>query len=120
MHYGRLGDVHEARKFVRQGANMYYLDEEHGCTLAHFAASRSLMNVLQWLEKESFNFNFRDKFNATALHHAAKSGDTVILEYLLKRPNVNIEAKDTRGRTPVLWAAFGANVENIDTLKYLF
>ena len=117
MHYGRLGDVHEARKFVRQGANMYYLDEEHGCTLAHFAASRSLMNVLQWLEKESFNFNFRDKFNATALHHAAKSGDTVILEYLLKRPNVNIEAKDTRGRTPVLWAAFGANVENIDTLR---
>ena len=117
MHYGRLGDVHEARKCVRKGANMYYLDEDHGCTLAHFAAARSLMNVLQWLDKESFNFNFKDKFNATPLHHAAKSGNPTILKFLLNRPNAKIEARDTRGRTPLLWASFGAKVENIDILR---
>ena len=117
IHYGRLGNVHEARRRVRKGANMYYLDPEHGCTLAHFAAARSLMNVLQWLNAESFNFSFKDRLSATPLHYAAKSGNERVIEFLLQRSNVHLEGKDNRGRTPLLWAAFGAQTFAIEMLR---
>ena len=117
IEYGRVGNVVEARRRVRQGANIYYFDEEHGCTLGHFASARSLMNVLVWLQKESFNFAFKDRLRATCLHYAAKSGNEQCLQFLLGRPEVNIEAKDNRGRTPLLWASFGAQVFAIDMLR---
>lgn len=56
-----------------------------------------------------------DQLGQNALHYAADEGDTELLEFLLGR-GANIEAPDTRGRTPLMHAALVASGDGALTL----
>jgi ankyrin repeat protein len=116
---GRIGNVHEAKQWHRQGANPRARDERVGFELAHFAAARGLMNVLFWLTNEcKVNLaHVRDHFGATCLHHAAKVGRLNVMKYLVNKCNVDPHEADTRGRTALLYASHGCHLECVRWLR---
>ena len=113
---GRLGDIHEAQKWLEKGAKVNSLDDHHGSTLWHLAAGRGLMNVLFWL-RDKMEVDELDVRGATALHHAAHSGHLRAMNFLMNTCNANVHARDSRGRTALLYAAHGAQVVAMDWLR---
>jgi ankyrin repeat protein len=109
---GRIGDVQEAKQWIRKGASPRAKDERVGLELAHFAAAQGLMNVLFWLTNEcDIKLAYvRDTFGATALHHAAKNGRVNVMEYLVNKCQVDPNESDSRGRTPLLYASHGVHL----------
>ena len=116
---GRIGDVHEAKQWLRKGGSPRAKDERVGLELAHFAAKRGLMNVLFWLTNEcNVKLKFvRDKFGATGLHYAAKEGRLNVMEYLVNKCGADPHESDTRGRTPLLYASHGCHLKCIRWLR---
>ena len=52
----------------------------------------------------------------TALHQAARFGQTAVLELLLSRPEVDVNAKDNEGKTALRWALNSSQVSAVELL----
>ena len=116
---GRIGNVHEAKQWQKQGASPRAKDTRVGLELAHFAAARGLMNVLFWLTNECHIklAHVRDTFGANCLHHAAKEGRLNVMRYLVNKCQVDPDEADSRGRTPLLYASHSCHLECIRWLR---
>ena len=52
----------------------------------------------------------------TALHQAARFGQTAVMELLLSRPEVDVSAKDNEGKTALRWALNNFKVSAVELL----
>ena len=70
----------------------------------HLAAGLKKAVHVGLLLNHGGNPSLRDRFGATALHHATYAGCIDTVETLMRHPDVNDEP-DCKGRTALMWAA---------------
>ncbi|XP_056371565.1 histone-lysine N-methyltransferase EHMT2-like [Oenanthe melanoleuca] len=58
----------------------------------------------------------KEKDGSTCLHHAAKNGNLEMVELLLSTGQVDVNAQDNGGWTPIIWAAEHKHIEVIRRL----
>ncbi len=112
--YGRKGDA-VLRILARQDLPVppdLRLADRDGRTLMDYAAAADLSEVVKAVgEKLAAEGGSgagglqTDRFGATALHHAARSGDVETLRTLLAAPGADVNARSDAGETPLLIAA---------------
>lgn len=59
------------------------------------------------------------KENLTVLHYAAEMGRTQIIQILIEQYGANVEAEDTNGRTPLVYAVYYQQIEALKKLALL-
>lgn len=94
------------------------ISEQTGDTLLHLACFYSYYNVTRTLiEKFNAGINIQNYYKMTPLHIACnnKNKDIIILNYLLNKKDINIEAQDCNGLTPL-----STTVINNFNLGFLF
>ena len=94
------------------------ISEQTGDTLLHLACFYSYYNVTRTLiEKFNADINIQNYYKMTPLHIACnnKNKDIIILNYLLNKKDINIEAQDCNGLTPL-----STTVINNFNLGFLF
>lgn len=67
-------------------------------------------SVAQWLAR-GFDPNARDPRGQTALHLALRDNSPQVVESLLKRTNLDVDALNTSGETPLMMAALRGQLE---------
>lgn len=88
-------------------------------TPLHRAARSGSDGIIKMLLDAGANIKDRDKDSRTALHWAAWSGHQGAVALLLQFSKAELAARDSRGRTPLIWAALNsANIRGTheDTL----
>lgn len=93
---------------IEKGANMFHV-EKQGRTLFYWAASLGRIEMLDILINAGLDPNATTKLGRTALSKSAWNGNTKVIKYLLSIPTIDIELKDTRGRTPLHNAVWGSS-----------
>ncbi len=89
-----------------------------GKSLLHISAFGGSLESLEYLENRGFDLNVLDKQKRSCLHHAAASPNErsrAVLGYLIKK-GLDPSQSDVDGWTPLLWAAKGGNITNVQTL----
>lgn len=74
------------------------------CSALHLAAGLSKSLHVSLLLHHKADAGLRDRYGATALHHATFAGCLDTVETLMRHPDVNDEP-DCKGRTALMWAA---------------
>lgn len=77
------------------------------------AAEKGHVEVIKLLFKTEIIDFQSDK---TSLSHAAKNGHVGVIRLLLQMNGIDLNGKDTLGRTPLSWAAYGNHIEVIKLL----
>ena len=90
--------------------------DEHGRTLAHFAAEEGRVDLLEWLKEQGADVNAKGNQDETPMHWAAKGGHINALEWL-KKQGADVNAKCDPNIAPMHLAAFGGHVEAMKWLK---
>ena len=103
-----------ARTLLEHGATLGLVDVR-GLTALHYACLLGRPRLLQvFLGAIDFDLNQRDRLGNTALHYAARGGDTEATELLvtaLKKYDLNVDCRNKRGDTPLLQAWKGGNAD---------
>ena len=89
----------------------------------HLAASPGLLEMLKELITENtVVVNAQDLFDITPLHYACEIGCYSIAELLMSHPDINLNAKDDQGRTPlaVVKSRLAALRKSSSSYFYLF
>ena len=82
------------------------------------AAQKGHLDILKLLKENGANASVTDKNGHNALHFACMMGKTETVNWLLKKCNINLEAKDNwYKRTPFLLAAEKGHLEILKALK---
>ena len=79
--------------------------DKHGPNYLHNAASRSSQRLINWLLEECIDPNLPDRDSWTALHWAAKRGNSKIIEGLKEAGAVSSN-EIIYGRTPYMVAMY--------------
>eukprot|EP01012_Entosiphon_sulcatum_P019262 TRINITY_DN24101_c0_g1_i2.p1 TRINITY_DN24101_c0_g1~~TRINITY_DN24101_c0_g1_i2.p1 ORF type:complete len:362 (-),score=66.57 TRINITY_DN24101_c0_g1_i2:66-1151(-) len=91
------------QKLKGEPLDMQHLDA-HQHTLAHWAAYKGFLPILQWLaEVHGVRLTALDDQDRSALHWAAREGHETVCRYLLAK-GVPVNQKDKDGFTPLQWA----------------
>lgn len=100
-----------ARKDLPMPFDLRIADQD-GRTLLDIAAAAGLTDLARAIDEALRSSSPEgevppqaDRFGATALHHAARGGNTEILADLLKNPTVDVNARNDAGETPLMIAA---------------
>ena len=121
-HAVRSGDL-GALRISLENINSKELTLATLASMVKVACETGQANVLQWLMNRAAASNpsqtdllveQRDTSGATALHWAAAGGSdghAEIVQWLLDRADVDIDARDTHGCTALHWAARGGHPE---------
>ena len=80
-------------------------DEDTGLTLLMLASAQGKLDFVRLLIHHGASLLIKDDDGATALHHAAMNGYSDICQELLEA-KAHIEAADSGGWTPLIWAAY--------------
>ncbi|XP_029441726.1 histone-lysine N-methyltransferase EHMT2 [Rhinatrema bivittatum] len=80
------------------------------------AVVSSQLDVAKYLVQRGACVYLKEEDGSTCLHHAAKSGNLEMLSFLLSTGQVDVNAKDNGGWTPVIWAAEHKHLEVIRML----
>eukprot|EP00761_Pharyngomonas_kirbyi_P010459 gb/GECH01010479.1/.p1 GENE.gb/GECH01010479.1/~~gb/GECH01010479.1/.p1 ORF type:complete len:166 (+),score=20.81 gb/GECH01010479.1/:1-498(+) len=59
------------------------------------------LELQRLIEEEGYDYNQRDDSNNTPLHYARRR-DLTIVKKLLQYPDIDVNAQDTNGRTPLM------------------
>lgn len=108
LHAAAVGGAESvARLLLEKGADINAVDWE-GMTPLLLAAERSCVSMVKWLLKEGASFAAVNQNESTALHMIAESrrctGDVSAVGLLLEK-GIDIDVKDTYGKTPLHCAA---------------
>ncbi|XP_075042642.1 histone-lysine N-methyltransferase EHMT2 isoform X2 [Mixophyes fleayi] len=100
-----------AKYLVQNGACVYHQVTSLTCTTNRSTSSYS---TGPYCKDKSISLQEED--GSTCLHHAAKSGNLEMLNFLLSTGQVNVNAQDNGGWTPIIWAA---EHKHIDVIRML-
>uniref|UniRef100_A0A8C6P991 Euchromatic histone-lysine N-methyltransferase 2 n=1 Tax=Nothobranchius furzeri TaxID=105023 RepID=A0A8C6P991_NOTFU len=142
----KQGEVQRVLLMLLEGIDPTYQPESQNRRSAlHAAAQRGLLEVCYMLVQAGANVDAKDKDmrtplleavinnhidvaryliqngaceddGYTGLHHAAKLGNLEIVNMLLETGQVDVNAQDTGGWTPIIWAAEHKHVKVIKSL----
>lgn len=94
------------RTLMEHGADVGHANNQGGTPLMEASRLGHLETALTLLEKPyAVNINHADRHGLTALGYAADRPHPEIVKELLKIPDIDIEARDNAGNTPLLLAA---------------
>uniref|UniRef100_A0AAR2IGJ7 Euchromatic histone-lysine N-methyltransferase 2 n=1 Tax=Pygocentrus nattereri TaxID=42514 RepID=A0AAR2IGJ7_PYGNA len=94
----KQGEVQKVLLMLMEGIDpAFQPDSQNRRSALHAAAQRGLLDVCYLLIQE--------EDGSTGLHHAAKLGNLEIITLLLNTGQVDINAQDSGGWTPIIWAA---------------
>ena len=99
-------------------SSMLHPPDSAGKSLLHISAFGGSLGCLEYLENRGFDLRVLDKQKRTCLHHAAASPNErsrAVLDYLIEK-GLDPNQSDVDGWTPLLWAAKGGNITNVQTL----
>jgi len=105
IHYAaQKGNEKIVELLLQSGANAN-VEDANGKTPLYWAAKKGhqkVVNIL--LSSKSVDVNYKTVWGMTALHEAARGGNTDALETLLGR-GAEVDCRDIDGRTPLYWAS---------------
>lgn len=116
----RQGQKDMVATMLAGGANVD-LRDDIGFTPLMEAAREGHQTIVDQLLSGGANANaiaFDSALRLTPMHLAAIGGDPAIVK-ILARTGANLDAQDTDGSTPLLWALFEQNSEAVGTLLQL-
>lgn len=106
--YGYLDIV---QYLVEQGADIRHKDDD-GRTILFFTRNPNTYETVEYLIDKGVDVNQRDQFNQTALHQVVVRGTRNVAELLLEH-GADINAPSIDGRTPLTFATYAANSEEM-------
>lgn len=111
------GDLTEAKRFVRLGANINGRDGEDWQPLHRAIYHNQVKTVEYLLQQKGININTRCQNGKTALHLAAEypSSNPEMIEMLISA-GIDVDTRDDLGRTPLHYAASSYNSASIRLL----
>ena len=85
------------------------------CSLNDKTEQHKTMNLrlLEAINRFGPDFNHRDRFGRTPLHHAAKNGNKTAIKFLLEEGKgmIDVDAQSIGGETPLMKAADSGSME---------
>jgi ankyrin repeat protein len=108
------GNSKDLSTFLLDPKNPPFAEDQN--SIVHYAGARGQKELIEWLKVSGFDLNLKNKKNdVTALHFAAQGGHLMTVVRLVEL-GADINARDTRGETPLFMAA----MDNFDHIvKYL-
>ncbi|MGH0173845.1 UNVERIFIED_CONTAM: hypothetical protein FKN15_066475 [Acipenser sinensis] len=100
---------------LQAGANIDAQDKSLKTPLLEAIANNHL-EVAQYLVKHGANVHHAEEDGSTGLHHAAKIGTLELVKLLLATGKVEVNAQDSGGWTPIIWAAEHKHIDIIRAL----
>lgn len=114
IHAGRIQDV---QAYIDQyGFSFVIASDSDGDTPLHMAAGCGRTDIVSLLLQKSANINARNVKSETPLHAAILGGHNSTVKSLLSRSVVDITAKDTRRRSPLLLAVETQQADIVQSL----
>ncbi|KAK2798932.1 hypothetical protein FQN50_008663 [Emmonsiellopsis sp. PD_5] len=110
------GAVLEVKNFINNGADIETCDARTGLNALAVAAHCGKDDIVNLLINHNANVNVLDVHLSTPLHLAASRGHGRVLQLLLEDDDVDIDAKDSYGRTAFWIAANGGHVDASNVL----
>jgi ankyrin repeat protein len=128
---------------IKHGANINFFIANRNITILMYAIELNRMDIVKYLVKCGANINFKNENDINVLISSSKKGKTKIFEYLVKNNvndftsevikkvivdnrldlldilienNMNINLKDEKGNTPLVYAI---QHRNLDIIEYL-
>ncbi|PRW57890.1 NF-kappa-B inhibitor 1 isoform A [Chlorella sorokiniana] len=112
-----LGDKHECRELIQQGADVAYADAE-GTTALHEACRHGHLSTAKLLLRRGADAGLGDVRGDTAAHLAAKHGHLDVLAALLQADNPpEIEAVNGRGQSVAQLAAQAMDKQDVQSYR---
>jgi ankyrin repeat protein len=103
MSLARKGDLRRVTLLLKVGGDVNAADED-GMTPLLLASERGHASVVNTLLDSEANVEARDVRGRTALHLASIGGHVDVVRLLLESEEVDVDAEDDKGQTPLLYA----------------
>ncbi|XP_064407988.1 histone-lysine N-methyltransferase EHMT2 isoform X2 [Latimeria chalumnae] len=100
---------------LQAGAKIDVYDKTLRTPLLEAVASHHV-KLMKYLVRRGACVYTMEQDGSTCLHHAAKSGNLEMVHFLLSTGQVDINAQDNGGWTPIIWAAEHRHIEAIKML----
>uniref|UniRef100_A0A671KTB3 Histone-lysine N-methyltransferase EHMT2-like n=1 Tax=Sinocyclocheilus anshuiensis TaxID=1608454 RepID=A0A671KTB3_9TELE len=119
----KQGEAQRVLLMLMEGIDpSYQSDSQNRRCALHAAAQRGLLEVCYLLIQvmkmaaHCSGCVFTEEDGSTGLHHAAKLGNLEVVMLLLSTGQVDINAQDSGGWTPIIWAAEHRHIDVIRAL----
>ncbi|CAI9597273.1 unnamed protein product [Staurois parvus] len=109
------GSLELCHVLVQAGASINATDKVLRTPLLE-AVVNNHTEVAKYLSQRGACVYHQEEDGSTCLHHSAKSGNLELLSFLLATGQVNVNAQDNGGWTPIIWAAEHKHIDVIRTL----
>ncbi|CAH2314459.1 histone-lysine N-methyltransferase EHMT2 [Pelobates cultripes] len=109
------GSLEMVHVLVQAGANFNATDKVLRTPLLE-AVVNNHIEAARYLVQCGACVYHKEEDGSTCLHHAAKCGNLEMLSFLLSTGQVNVNAQDNGGWTPIIWAAEHKHIEVIRML----
>jgi hypothetical protein len=110
------GHIEIARLLLESGAKVN-ARSNNGFTPLHYAALEGHTNILHLLVENGADLEAQDDLNMRALHWAALNGHLPVVQDLISRYHVDINARNHNGNTALWWAQFRGHPTLISFLQ---
>uniref|UniRef100_A0A674GXF4 [histone H3]-lysine(9) N-methyltransferase n=1 Tax=Taeniopygia guttata TaxID=59729 RepID=A0A674GXF4_TAEGU len=112
------GHLEICHLLLQAGANINAVDKQRRTPLMEAVANDQLDTARYLLQRGGCAYSqVRHTCDgSTCLHHAAKNGNLEMVELLLSTGQVDVNAQDSGGWTPIIWAAEHKHIEVIRRL----
>uniref|UniRef100_A0A674HBS1 Euchromatic histone lysine methyltransferase 2 n=1 Tax=Taeniopygia guttata TaxID=59729 RepID=A0A674HBS1_TAEGU len=109
------GHLEICHLLLQAGANINAVDKQRRTPLMEAVANDQLDTARYLLQRGGCAYS-QEEDGSTCLHHAAKNGNLEMVELLLSTGQVDVNAQDSGGWTPIIWAAEHKHIEVIRRL----
>lgn len=110
-------DTHYFKRLLDIGCAVDCVDKDATAnTLLINAARASNVKAVDLLLDNNVNVNAVNKLGMSALHYAAAQKEDSVLKRLLSVPGIDLDAKDKKGKTPLVYALENDRMTHVDML----